>query len=143
MSTSSARRTQPRAGSRSLTTPGVRSSRLTTQRLFRSTSSGIPYAALSKRSESFLLAQVVPHQVKINTHDFFSVGSVFVLDAVHIPFGCSVCVSYLCFHERSFSEFPYFPTPRYGRVSGRRDLTGQLEARSTSWSSSTSRRTTK
>ncbi|KAI1790516.1 concanavalin A-like lectin/glucanase domain-containing protein [Ganoderma leucocontextum] len=34
------------------------------------------------------------NSVKINTHDFFSIGSVFVLDAVHIPFGCSVWPSF-------------------------------------------------
>ncbi|TFK92177.1 glycoside hydrolase family 16 protein [Polyporus arcularius HHB13444] len=34
--------------------------------------------------------QLKRNSVTLSTHDFFPVGSVFIFDAVHIPFGCSV-----------------------------------------------------
>ncbi|KAM5533509.1 hypothetical protein V8D89_012846 [Ganoderma adspersum] len=51
-------------------------------------------AIIKVDNTSFVEFNLKRNSVKINTHDFFSVGSVFVLDAVHIPFGCSVWPSF-------------------------------------------------
>ena len=33
------------------------------------------------------------NSVRITTNDYFEVGTVWVIDAVHLPFGCSVCTA--------------------------------------------------
>ncbi|KAI0632998.1 concanavalin A-like lectin/glucanase domain-containing protein [Trametes polyzona] len=52
------------------------------------------HAIIKLDNTSFVPFNFKRNSVKIVTHDFFPVGSVFLFDALHLPFGCSVWPSF-------------------------------------------------
>ena len=79
---------------------------------------------------------LVASQVRITSEDYFSVGSVLVFDATHLPYGCSVSLTSTTYMDSKLgADLVYL---RYGRHSGRKARTGPSAARSTSSRPSTS-----
>ncbi|KAI0354274.1 hypothetical protein OH77DRAFT_1426345 [Trametes cingulata] len=52
------------------------------------------HAIIRLDNTSFVPFNFKRNSVKIVTHDFFPIGSVFLFDALHLPFGCSVWPSF-------------------------------------------------
>ncbi|KAI0772440.1 concanavalin A-like lectin/glucanase domain-containing protein [Trametes elegans] len=52
------------------------------------------HAIIKIDNTSFVPFNEKRNSVKITTHDFFPIGSVFIFDALHLPFGCSVWPSF-------------------------------------------------
>lgn len=71
------------------------------------------------------------NSVRITTNDYFEVGTVWVIDAIHLPFGCSVCTLRPLGVSAKSVHSDMCRLCRYGRASGRRATTGQTMARST------------
>ena len=77
--------------------------------------------------------------VRITTKDFYDFGSLWIIDVVHLPYGCSVCFHSLGMH------FPLTHSRinnRSGRPSGPKAPRGQTTAKSISSKLSTSCRRT-
>ncbi|KAI0659613.1 concanavalin A-like lectin/glucanase domain-containing protein [Cubamyces menziesii] len=55
---------------------------------------GAGNAIVKVDNTTFVPFNIKRNSVKIITHDFFPIGSVFVFDALHLPFGCSVWPSF-------------------------------------------------
>ncbi|KAI8990389.1 concanavalin A-like lectin/glucanase domain-containing protein [Trametes punicea] len=52
------------------------------------------HAIIKVDNTTFVPFNFKRNSVKIITHDFFPIGSVFIFDALHLPFGCSVWPSF-------------------------------------------------
>jgi hypothetical protein len=75
-------------------------------------------------------------QIRITTKDSYGVGTLWIIDAVHLPYGCSVRFHTYIDHDTSLNHFAH-PIPfilRSGPPSGHSALTshGPMAAKSTS-----------
>jgi len=80
----------------------------------------------------------IRQQIRITSHDFYRVGSLWIIDLTHLPYGCSVGVSSHRVVSGQKKKLIIELWHRFGQHFGAKDHNGRIMAKSTSSKASTS-----